>query len=146
MITALVVSAVLAAPIVVDDSVMRAQEKVRLDAYHATAGRAILQALSAGSLGDVDQLQEAMLGVPLPAFSTTLAGAWTCRTMKLGGAVPLVIYAPFNCVFTADGESFTFEKTTGSQRTIGRVILQDRTMIYLGVGYVADAEPMDYAD
>lgn len=146
MIAALLMSAVLAAPIVADESIMRAQEKMRLDSYHATAGRAILQALSAGSLGDIDQLQEAMSGVPLPPLATSLSGAWGCRTMKLGGDVPLVIYAPFKCVFTADGSGFVFEKTDGSQRTVGRVILQDRTMIYLGVGFVADAVPMAYTD
>lgn len=146
MITALLMSAVLAAPIVSDDNVMRPQEQRRLDGFHASAGRAILEAMSKGSLGDVDQLQVALSGTPLPPFATTLSGEWDCRTMKLGGLVPLVVYAPFKCVFAPDGRAFTFEKTSGSQRTIGHVTLQDRTMIYLGVGFVGDAEPMNYAD
>lgn len=146
MITAVIMSAILATPVVTDDRVMRGQEQVRLDAYHTTAGRAILRALSAGNLGDVDLLQEVLSGEPLPAFSTTLEGEWDCRTLKLGGDIPLVVYAPFECVFAPDGRAFTFEKTTGSQRTVGRVVLQDRVMIYLGVGYAAEAEPMAYAD
>lgn len=146
MIAALIVSAVLAAPLVADDTAMRVQEQVRFEGFHDSAGRAILQAMSDGARGDVDWLQEALSGEPVLALETTLSGEWECRTLKLGGAVPLVVYAPFRCVFAPDGSAFTFEKVSGSQRMIGRVTLQDRKMIYLGVGYVADAEPMDYAD
>lgn len=125
---------------------IRAQEQVRLDGYQASAGKALLEALSVGSLGNVDLLQEALSGVPLAPLATTLSGEWDCRMVKLGGLTALTVYAPFKCVFTPDGAAFTFEKLTGSQRTVGRVTMQDRAMIYLGVGYVADEEPMDYAD
>jgi hypothetical protein len=125
---------------------MRAQEQVRLDGYDQSAGKAILAALAGGSRGDVDQLQDALSGVPLAPLATTLSGEWDCRTLKLGGLNPLTVYAPFKCVFAPDGTAFTFEKLTGSQRTVGRVTMQDRTMIYLGFGYVADEAPMDYAD
>lgn len=129
-----------------EDDTIRLQEQVRLDGYHASAGKAILQALSQGSLGDVDLLQEALEGVPLAPLATTLAGEWDCRTIKMGGITPLTTYAPFHCVITPDGTAFSFKKTSGSQRTSGRVILKDRTMIYLGVGYVADEDPMKYED
>lgn len=129
-----------------DEAPMRAQEKLRLDGFQASAGKALLQALSQGTLGDVDQLQEALFGTPLAPLATTLAGEWDCRTFKLGGTAPLTVYAQFKCAFEPDGTAFTFEKLTGSQRTIGRVTMQDRTMIYLGVGYVADEVPMAYAD
>ena len=129
-----------------EETPMRAQEQVRLDGFQAIAGKALLEALSAGSLGNVDLLQEALSGVPLAPLATSLSGEWECRTMKLGGLTALTVYAPFKCVFTPVGAAFIFEKLTGSQRTIGRVTMQDRTMIYLGVGYVADEEPMGYAD
>lgn len=136
----------LATPLMAEEVVIRAQEQTRLDGYHASAGKAILEALSQGSLGDVDQLQEALAGVPFAPLATTLSGEWDCRTMKLGGVSPLTVYAPFRCVIAADGTAFTFEKTSGSQLMSGRIVLKDRAMVYLGVGYVADAEPMAYAD
>jgi len=40
-----------------EETPMRAQEQTRLDEFQASAGKALLQALSAGSLGDVDLLQ-----------------------------------------------------------------------------------------
>jgi hypothetical protein len=136
----------LAGAVQADEAPMRAQEQLRLDGFQASAGKALLQALSAGTLRDVDQLQEALAGAPLPPLATTLAGEWDCRTFKLGGIATLTVYAQFKCVFEPDGTAFTFEKLTGSQRTMGRVTMQDRTMIYLGVGYVADELPMAYAD
>jgi len=145
LIRALTCALLCANPVVAQDAI-RPQEQLRLDAYHDTAGRAFLQAISGGSRGDVDWLQDAMEGQPLAPLGTTLSGDWACRTMKLGGDPALVVYAPFKCRFTPDGTSFVFEKLTGSQRTSGRVTLQHRTMIYLGVGYVADGEQVAYAD
>lgn len=145
MIRGLVFALAMAGAAQAEETPMRAQEQTRLDEFQASAGKALLQALSAGSLGDVDLLQEAMSGVPLAPLATTLAGEWDCRTIKLGGLTPLTVYAPFKCAFAPDGTAFTFEKFTGSQRTQGRVTMQGRTMVYLGVGYIADEEPMDYA-
>lgn len=125
---------------------IRPQEADRLAAYDATAGRAVLNALAGGSLGDVDLLQEALSGTPVPALQTTLPGDWKCRTLKLGGVQPLVSYAPFDCRITPDGATFTFEKLTGSQRTRGTIQLTDGQMIYLGVGYVDGENPPAYGD
>ena len=133
-----------ATPLMAED--MRPQETQRLAAYHATAGQALLDALSGGSRGDVDQLQEVLSGAPIPPLETTLAGDWSCRTLKLGGLRPLTVYAPFQCRITPDGTAFQFEKLTGSQRTIGTIALRDGQMIYLGTGFVADATPIPYAD
>lgn len=133
-----------AAPAVAQD--MRPQEAARLDGFDAAFGRAMREAFSLGARGDLDLVQEAMEGPAIPALRTSLEGDWSCRTIKLGGVSPLVAYAPFRCRFTADGDGFLFEKLTGSQLTRGRVSLQDGRMIYLGVGYVADVEPKDYAD
>lgn len=123
---------------------IRPQEATRLAAMDATLGAALRQAMAGGRRGDVDLLQEALEGLPYPALRTTLEGDWKCRTIKLGGLTDLTAYAPFDCRFTADGDGFIFEKLTGSQRTKGRVSLMDGQMIYLGVGYVAEAAPMDY--
>lgn len=146
MIRAALILCAVAGAAVAEETPMRAQEQVRLDRYQASAGKALLQALSAGSLGDVDQLQEALAGIPMAPLATTLTGEWDCRTFKLGGITPLTVYAQFKCAFAPNGTAFTFEKLTGSQRTVGRVTMQDRTMIYLGVGYVSEEEPMAYAD
>ena len=48
MITALIVATVLAAPAISDTTQMRTQERQRLDQFHVSAGRAVLQAMSGG--------------------------------------------------------------------------------------------------
>ncbi|MEY1554340.1 DUF4893 domain-containing protein [Yoonia sp. R2331] len=123
---------------------MRPQEAARLADLDATAGEALLGAFAAGRRGDIDLLQEALAGSPLPPLQTTLAGDWSCRTFKMGGLVSLVAYAKFDCRITPDGTRFTFEKLTGSQRTSGTIQIIDGRMIYLGVGTVNDAPQRAY--
>lgn len=125
---------------------MRAVEAGKLAAFDATLGQALRAALAGGARGDVDLLQEALAGTPIPPLATTLPGDWRCRTIKLGGITPLTAYAPFSCRITAQGATFRFEKLTGSQRTSGTIRLLDGQMIYLGVGTVGDAPQRAYAD
>lgn len=126
---------------------MRPQETDRLAGFDATFGAALRGALAEGRRGDIDLLQEALSGAALAPVQSQLAGDWRCRTIKMGGLLPLTVYAPFDCRFTPDGATFRFEKLSGSQRTSGTVFADDQgRLIYLGVGYVADADPVAYAD
>ncbi len=126
---------------------LRPGDAARLDRFDASAGSALLQALSGGAPEDVAALTKALSGTAQVAFDETLAGDWSCRTMKLGGLSPLLVYTDFKCRFTIrpDG-SFGFEKLTGSQRTRGTITFREGRAIYAGVGYIADEDPADYAD
>lgn len=123
---------------------IRPQEQVRLDGFDAAIGPVLLNAFAQGALGDVDMLQSALAGAPLAPLQTNLGGAWKCRTIRLGGDVPLVVYAQFDCEITPDGTTFHFEKLSGSQRSSGTILLIDRRMIYLGVGYADGVHPLPY--
>lgn len=48
-----------------------------------------------------------------------LAGKWRCRTIKLGGLTPDVVYSWFNCRISHRDGGLFFEKVTGSQRVAG---------------------------
>ena len=104
----------------------------------------LLEAMAGGDAQDVAALGVALSGVPQVAFDPSLAGEWKCRTMKLGGGVPLVVYSNFKCPMALDNTGVVFEKLTGSQRTSGRIELRDGRAVYLGVGYVASGGPQDY--
>ena len=127
-------------------SELRPEDANRLDGYTTSAGNALLQALSGGGADDITALTRALSGTPQVAFDETLSGDWTCRTMKLGGISPLVIYTPFKCRFSIGPQGFDFEKLSGSQRTKGTVLLRDGRAIYAGVGYVAGQTPPAYSD
>lgn len=126
---------------------VRDADRARLDAYDATVGAALLQALAGGARGDLDLLQEVLAGTPVAPLETTLAGNWSCRTLKAGGDLnALVVYAPFDCSISADAAGFVIEKTSGSQRLTGRIDLIDGRMVLTGTGYVTDTTPVLYAD
>tara|TARA_R110002095_G_scaffold155080_2_gene134672 strand:- start:534 stop:1115 length:582 start_codon:yes stop_codon:yes gene_type:complete len=125
---------------------LRPADAARLNNFDTAAGKGLLQALSAGAPGDVAALATALSGTPLVAFDETLAGDWNCRTIKLGGITPLTVYSNFRCRMTLRLDGFEFEKLTGSQRTRGLITFREGRAVYVGVGHVADATPMDYAD
>ena len=96
-----------------------AADKARLDKYGETRKAALAEA-KAGDPAEVKQL-DALLAKPLVAFSDKdLTGNWQCRTIKVGGISPLVIYGWFKCKVTDDGSGWRLEKISGSQRTKGR--------------------------
>lgn len=125
---------------------LRPQEQSRLSRFDQAAGTAILQAFQTGAPDDIAALAIALSGTPEVAFDEGLGGDWTCRTMKLGGLSGLVVYSPFRCRLTFQGDGYLFEKLSGSQRTRGVVKLHDGRAIYVGVGYVAGDTPPAYAD
>ena len=124
---------------------LRADDAARLGGYEATVGTALMEALNGGAAGDVAALTGALAGRPLEPAAASPEGDWTCRTMKLGGALPLVVYGRFRCRITANGDgTWLFEKLSGSQRTRGTIWIQDGRAIYAGTGYVNDNVPTPY--
>lgn len=128
-----------------DGTAVRPDDQRRLEELDASAGRALREAFAAGASEDLDQLAVALAGKPLPPeeASELLAGEWSCRMMKLGNGLPLVIYQSFDCVVTKDGG---FEKLTGSQRSKGRLHLNGDRLVYLGTGFIAGDTPPAYAE
>ncbi|WP_138924276.1 DUF4893 domain-containing protein [Sulfitobacter sp. BSw21498] len=141
---ALTLTAMLGALPAIAQEALRPQEQLRLDRLEAVAGNALLQALQSASAEDLSALAGALSGTPQVAFDEGLAGDWSCRTIKLGGMPALVVYSPFKCRLTFQGNGYLFEKLSGSQRTMGFITLRDGQAIYAGVGYVAGETPPAY--
>jgi Domain of unknown function (DUF4893) len=80
-----------------------------------------------------------------PAVSGSPVGNWRCRTIKLGGITPDVIYTWFNCRITQRGAGLFFEKTSGSQRTSGFLYPEGGGYVYLGASYVTGEKPHAYS-
>ena len=115
----------------------------RLERFDATLGRALAGAFASGAPEDVRLLAQALSGTPGPLAPE---GDWSCRTLKLGGLLPLTAYPPFRCRIAPAGEgAWTLEKLTGSQRLQGTIRVQDGPALYLGTGYVdgGPAQPYD---
>jgi hypothetical protein len=76
-----------------------------------------MQEASAGP--DMATIHEVLDPASQPMSDGEARGQWRCRTIKLGGITPSVVYGWFNCrISDRDGHLF-FEKTSGSQRVSG---------------------------
>lgn len=128
------------------ETTLRPEDTLRLERFSQTAGTALLDAFSKGAPDDIAALTTALSGTPQVAFDPSLNGEWTCRTMKLGGLGALTIYTDFKCRFTIQQDGFEFEKLSGSQRTKGKITYREGRAVYVGMGHVADASPLAYAD
>lgn len=75
------------------------------------------------------------------------SGAWRCRLLKLGGDPALTVYDWFSCRIFDDGAGWVIQKTTGSQRTMGRLYrLSGERLLYLGALHYGYEAPMRYGD
>ncbi len=126
--------------------IMTAADKARLASFDKVRTDAISEAKKGGTPADVATLDVVLAGKNL-AFSEgfDFTGNWQCRTIKLGGNLPLTVYGWFKCRVTDDGSGWKLEKRTGSQRTAGAFYTDsDTRLTYLGVLYYADEKPKKY--
>ncbi len=123
------------------------RDQQRLDGYDATRAAALAEARAGGAAEDVRVLETVLSGQPLSfGEGFDMTGTWRCRTLKLGGTLPLTIYGWFTCRVTDDGSGWRLEKVTGSQRTAGRFYTRnDTTLVYLGTLHMGTEGPIPYA-
>jgi hypothetical protein len=118
---------------------LSATDVQRFSEFDTTRRAALSEAFTGGDAGDVADLRKTLAGDPQPIGDGDLTGEWRCRTLKLGGILPLTPYGFFRCrIFMAQGE-LVFQKTSGSQRTRGGLyrLTADR-FAYVGASTVND--------
>ena len=73
-------------------------------------------------------------------------GTWRCRTIKIGGLLPLTIYSYFDCTIRRDGDRLVLEKTTGSQRFTGEFYASaiPGEFVYVGASNFGTDPPRAY--
>jgi hypothetical protein len=127
------------------DKLITPADRIRLQKYGATRRAAIAEAKAGGPSAELSGL-ETTLAKPFQDFSGfDMTGNWQCRTTKVGGILPLVVYGWFKCRVTDDGSGWRLEKISGSQRTTGRFYDDSaRRLIYLGSQYVDGEKAKPY--
>ncbi len=120
-------------------------DQARLAQFEDNRRQALQQARSSGASDDWRLLEQALAGDELPFKAADLRGRWACRSFKLGGTLALAVYRPFQCEIVADGQGYRLAKINGSQRTAGRLVIQDeRHAIYWGVLTVTGQKAVPY--
>jgi hypothetical protein len=118
-----------------------AQRLSRLDESRAK-GLNEAQGAPAADLAAIDSVLHAPA---VEASSTAVVGTWRCRTIKLGGITPDVVYGWFRCRISLKGGAPYFEKLTGSQRSSGFLYPEGGGFVYLGASYVTGEQPHRYS-
>lgn len=126
-------------------AILRPDDQMRLQQLDMVAGQTLRHALAAAPAQDVAVLVQALSGTGLPPekAAAALTGNWSCRMLKLGQDLPLVVYQPFRCSIGADGH---FQKITGSQRSKGQIGMLNGQLVYVGTAYIAGDTPPAYQD
>jgi len=93
--------------------------------------------------GGIDAVQSAMSAPVVSGGSP--AGEWRCRTLKLGGMTPSMIYTWHHCRITDRGGVLAFEKLDGTQRMAGTLYPDGEGYVYLGASWVKGEHPHRYS-
>ncbi len=102
----------------------------RLAKLEEAKAKALSEAASGPDLGIIHAVLDPQ-GVSVSAQA--LRGSWRCRTIKIGGMTPDVVYSWFHCRIREDGEALTFEKISGSQRASGELFPNNSgSWVFLG--------------
>jgi len=110
------------------------QRLARLDEART---KAMGEAEHGAPAGDLAVIRAVMSPKAQATNVEALLGAWRCRTLKLGGVTPDVVYSWFRCRISLKGGHPYLEKLTGSQYTNGYLYPNgDGSFVYLGASSV----------
>ncbi|HEV2561511.1 MAG TPA: DUF4893 domain-containing protein [Rhizomicrobium sp.] len=100
---------------------------------------------AAQSGGDMAAIHEALDGAPASISGDALTGNWHCRSMKLGGMMPSIVYKWFTCRISHRGGGLFLEKLNGTQRTAGFLYPDSNGFVYLGASSETREPPHAYS-
>ncbi len=124
---------------------LTAADKTRLARFDESRSAAIAAARAGGSKADLATLDTVLAGAPQPILGVDIRGSYRCRTVKLGGALPLTVYGWFTCRIDEDDLGYRLVKTSGSQRFSGHFIDDsEKRLLFYGAGHYADEKPRAY--
>jgi len=100
---------------------------------HLTTSRTqgLAEAMRSDTARDRDLLAEMFAG-GLSPLGRVATGKYQCRTIKLGGNVPLVVYQRFSCEIGQEDATYTLRKLTGSQNFFGTLTPAGAGFLYKG--------------
>ncbi|MBZ9935355.1 DUF4893 domain-containing protein [Mesorhizobium sp. BR1-1-16] len=120
-------------------------DKARLASFDKARSDAVAEARAGGSKQDLATLDDVLAGGPKPILGVDIRGNYRCRTIKLGGNLPLTIYGWFKCRIDEDDIGYRLVKTSGSQRLSGHFIDDsEKRLLFYGAGHYADEKPRAY--
>lgn len=127
------------------DRALGPADKDRLARFNKVRAASIEAARKGGEPADMAMLDKILGGDAEPILGLDLRGNYGCRTAKLGGNPPLVIYGWFKCEIAEDDIGYVLRKLTGSQRLSGHFVDDAETsLVFYGARHYSDEAPKGY--
>lgn len=104
-----------------------------------------LMALGEAMTGESEEERQVVQSLYAPGtvpLTMVPDGAYRCRTIKMGGLLPLTVYGYFDCEISDGGR--VIEKLTGSQRFSGKLSVAGDALFYGGALHYDDEGPIAY--
>ena len=120
-------------------------DRGRLAKLDESRAKGISESAGGNGSGDASAIHETLDPAAQSASPSALAGAWRCRTIKLGGMTSYVVYSWFACRVSDNGGTLSFRKISGSQRTSGTLYPEGDGFVYLGASTVNGERPHAYS-
>ncbi len=118
-------------------------DNTRMGAFETSRIRGLGEALL-GTEANERAIVSALFATGTDPIKTIPDGNYRCRTIKMGGILPLVTYNYFACTISQDGTRI--EKTSGSQRFTGTLTPSGDALFYQGALHYNNDPAMDYGD
>lgn len=117
-----------------------ARDTARIEDFVQSRTRGLAEAM----LGpEADRETVSALYAPgIEAIETLPDGDYRCRTIKMGGISPLIVYGYFDCTVSEDATRI--DKTSGSQRFSGDLTPSAGGLFYRGALHYGDEQPIAY--
>jgi hypothetical protein len=118
----------------------------RLAKLSESKAKGLSEAEHGAPQSDVAIIHAVLDAPPQSATAGSLEGGWRCRTIKLGGMTPDVIYKWFSCRISDRGGHLAFQKLTGTQKTEGALYPDSSGgFVYLGASSVKGEKAHHYS-
>ncbi len=106
----------------------------KLDNLFTSRTRGLAAAMEGENAADREVVSGLFESGLAQAEEDLLAGDYQCRTIKMGGISPLVVYDWFRCEIRPEEAVYTIRKVTGSQNFFGVLRPQGAVWAYQGAG------------
>ncbi|MGV3651802.1 MAG: DUF4893 domain-containing protein [Devosia sp.] len=106
--------------------------------------RGLAQSLRSASAEDRALVASLLASPAAMPEAEALPGEYRCRTIKLGGITDLTVYGWFRCAISAEGETLSVVKRTGSQNFTGTLEAAGSGYLMVGAGHYNQDPPNAY--
>lgn len=126
-----------------EDAVVSASDADRIGQLETARSRALAEALLSTDASE-RAVVSALFAPGAEVISSLPDGKYRCRTIKLGGLLPLTVYGYFGCTVSEGGT--VIEKISGSQRFTGTLTTTDTGLFYQGAQHYNHDPVRAYGD